>query len=51
MFLGTLAAILVGLALGFVFGGLIYRQSRRWCPACGATTTELTDQHREASAT
>jgi hypothetical protein len=44
MILGAAIAVMLGLILGFVFGGLIYRQSRRWCPSCGASTEDLRQQ-------
>jgi len=50
MFIGGAVAVVVGLILGFVSGGLLYRQSRRWCPGCGAPTVELAHRERRASA-
>ncbi|WP_412752235.1 hypothetical protein [Krasilnikovia sp. M28-CT-15] len=38
MIFGALGAVVLGLILGFVTGGLLYRQSRQWCPSCGAST-------------
>lgn len=35
MLIGVALAV-VGLLTGFVTGGLVYRQSRRWCRHCGA---------------
>jgi hypothetical protein len=37
MHYATLAAVLAALVLGFAAGLVTYRQSRRWCPGCGAT--------------
>ncbi|HZN71002.1 MAG TPA: hypothetical protein VFC00_04860 [Micromonosporaceae bacterium] len=31
------AVLLLALMLGFLSGTVIYRQSRRWCTACGST--------------
>jgi hypothetical protein len=51
MFIGAAVAVavLVGLISGFLTGGLLFRQSRRWCPQCGASTVELAEQRRAAA--
>ncbi|MGC9671011.1 hypothetical protein ACNTMW_31240 [Planosporangium sp. 12N6] len=41
MIISAAIAVAIGLVVGFVSGGLIYRQSRRWCPQCGAFTEDL----------
>jgi hypothetical protein len=33
------AILLLALMLGFLSGTVIYRQSRRWCTACGSKLT------------
>ncbi|MFY1670019.1 hypothetical protein ACN27G_08670 [Plantactinospora sp. WMMB334] len=32
--------------LGFLAGLFAFRVKSRWCPRCGATTSELVGQHR-----
>jgi hypothetical protein len=32
-------AVIAAVFIGFTAGLLTYRQSRRWCPACGTTLT------------
>jgi hypothetical protein len=51
MFVGAAVgvAVMISLTLGFLTGGLLYRQSRRWCPQCGASTVELAEQRRASA--
>ena len=42
----SVLAVVIGLAFGFLTGGLLYRQSRRWCPSCGASTEDLRERAR-----
>jgi hypothetical protein len=39
MLVGPVAGIRIGLLHGFVTGGRLHRQSLRWCPKSGATTS------------
>ena len=35
--MGTAMAVTAAVILGFLAGLLTFRQTSRWCPACGAT--------------
>jgi hypothetical protein len=40
-----IGAVLAALAVGYVGGLWSFKVKNRWCPHCGATTSELASQH------
>jgi hypothetical protein len=39
------AVVISALLVGFLAGLLAFKVKGRWCPHCGATTSDLTRQH------
>ncbi len=40
-----ISAVLVALAVGYLAGLWSFKVKNRWCPQCGATTSDLAAQH------
>lgn len=40
-----IGAVLAALAIGYLGGLWSFKVKNRWCPHCGATTSDLTGQH------
>jgi hypothetical protein len=40
-----IGAVLAALTLGYLAGLLSFKVKDRWCPHCGATTSDLVRQH------
>lgn len=45
MIIVLIGAVISALLLGFLAGLLSFKVKDRWCPHCGATTSDLARQH------